>query len=147
MIRVNLNPFEFEPQTPIALYDYAGYVGLVESITDKVHWTVNSGYNDYQGTLYMFGYSRENPKKVYFVAIGYGSCSYCDALEACDSDEDIMELRDSIRRSIREFESILDFEKWFNTQAHLEFWLGEDTEEFIARMNSTYELNLEYKED
>jgi hypothetical protein len=60
---------------------------------------------DYQGDIYLLlrtsnGYG--------FVVIGYGSCSGCDALQACKSYEDVDNLIDSIQASMKTFDTLAD---------------------------------------
>jgi len=89
---MNLNPFELEECLKLKDvntddswgygYEYS-YEELIESITARVKWTIKAGFKDYQGEYFYFGEDGEG--KVYFLNSGYGSCSGCDALQACDT--------------------------------------------------------------
>ena len=60
-----------------------------------------------------------------FVVIGYGSCSGCDALEACNSNEEYRELMHSVIQSI-----------YWGTQ-----------EELLSKINDKYDDNNWYRYD
>lgn len=60
-----------------------------------------------------------------FVVIGYGSCSGCDALEACDSDKEYRELLQSVIQNIH-----------WGTQ-----------EELLSKINDEYNDNNWYRYD
>lgn len=149
---MNLNPFENEMSLKLndetdadgyfrtCEYDY---YELIKSITDKVNWKVNAGTNDYQGDYLCFG---EGQGKYYFVDFGYGSCSGCDALEACNSFQDLLEVREDIKRNIKEFESLDQFEKWFNNEGQTEWWNWDDIKAFIKEMDSIYGLKLIWRD-
>ena len=48
-----------------------------------------------------------------FLRIGWGSCSGCDALQACGSYEDIDKLVEDIQRSIVHFDSKEELQRYF----------------------------------
>ena len=52
---------------------------------------------DYQGDLY---YLLRDGDRWGFLAVGYGSCSGCDALQACEKPTDVESLRESIHNNI-----------------------------------------------
>lgn len=60
-----------------------------------------------------------------FVVIGYGSCSGCDALEACNSNKEYRELMHSVIQSI-----------YWGTQ-----------EELLSKINDEYDDNNWYRHD
>lgn len=69
--------------------------------------------NDYQGDSYVF-YKEENKYGV--MIFGWGSCSGCDALQACDSVEELDSLIEQMTGDVR----------WFNTAKELYDWLNDD---------------------
>ena len=143
---MNLNPFEAIKSVDIerkeSTWDY-DYSDLVKSISEKVNWTVEAGFNDYQGDFFFLGEDSEN--NIYFLPFGYGSCSGCDALQGCDSYEEIVELRDDLKRNVRQFKDINDFVTWFNGQGRFEWWSREDIEDFIGQVKQKYEVQLEWQ--
>ncbi len=54
-----------------------------------------------------------------YLQFGWGSCSGCDALQACNSHKEIEELIDSLRNSIKRFSS---------AQEALDYFLAHDWE-------------------
>jgi len=148
---LELNPFELLESNPLpdvkdewGDYSYS-YEDLLKSITDKVEWLVEGGYQDYQGDFYYFG--KDQQGAFYFVVGGYGSCSGCDALQACDTYEDLIELRSELKRSIRKFDSLEEFEGWFNNDAQTEWYNDEDIEDFIEKANSRFPFVLKWRQD
>ena len=70
------------------------YDGIVATQGEIIKdWTL--GY--YQGD---YVYLLKNGDRYAFVVIGYGSCSGCDALEGCESDEEFNLLKDEITSGI-----------------------------------------------
>ena len=122
---MELNPFELiecgelEDKRNVWGFEHS-YKDILKSITNKVNWTVEGGFEDYQGDFFYLGEDQEG--FVYYVTGGYGSCSGCDALEACDTYEDLLELRDDMKRSIRKFDRLNEFEEWFNTLGQTEWY-------------------------
>jgi hypothetical protein len=88
-------PGDYEP-----LIASLGYIRLIE-----VH------EEEYQGTSF---YLLKTWNKGWgFLALGWGSCSQCDALQGCESYADLDALRAQINDSIR----------WFPDQAALLEWM------------------------
>lgn len=77
-------------------YFYRGtYSTLVESIGNVV---VQESDADYQGdTFVLFS----DGHRFGFLVFGWGSCSGCDALEACDSPSAVEALRDDLAASVK----------------------------------------------
>lgn len=68
--------------------------------------------SDYQGdsrVLYVDG------DRVGFLQFGWGSCSGCDALQACSSIDEVQTLMDELRGQIRWFENKDAALAWFST--------------------------------
>jgi hypothetical protein len=73
--------------------------------------------NDYQGDSRLFLITEFG--KLGHLQFGWGSCSGCDALQACNTIEDLEELQTTIFKSV----------KWFNTKADaLEYFEKHDWE-------------------
>jgi glycosyltransferase involved in cell wall biosynthesis len=56
-------------------------------------WNIGDWQGDYV-------YLLKNGDKFGFTVVGYGSCSYCDALQSCDSQAEVDELKESIVKDI-----------------------------------------------
>jgi hypothetical protein len=90
---------------------------------------VRTDQNDYQGyswVLYDFG-----GDSVGFLRFGWGSCSGCDALQACSTYREIEELRDSLESSIRR-ESRDGMIAYLRTIDPSVSWNAEDEGRFVA---------------
>ena len=78
-------------------YDYGSFLGEFGEIIIQVD------SNDYQGDSLLI---YKNDKNHFgFLSFGWGSCSGCDALQACDTVEDLQELMDHLYNSIIWFDS------------------------------------------
>lgn len=140
---MELNPFEFLESPPLSKEDAYSYRHLLKSITDQVTWIIEAGFQDYDGNYFFLG--QDANSAFYFVVGGYGSCSFCDALQACEALEDFLELRDNIKRSIRKFDSAQEFEQWFNDRAQTEWYPTEDALDFIKQANSQFPFTLKWR--
>lgn len=56
-------------------------------------WNIGDWQGDYV-------YLLKNGDKFGFTVVGYGSCSYCDALQSCDNQEEVDILKESIVKDI-----------------------------------------------
>jgi hypothetical protein len=72
------------------------YHDLIESFEHEV--LVEYKEQDYQGD-YLF--LLRDGDRYGFLTFGFGSCSGCDALQGCDSKDEMIALRDNMYRSIR----------------------------------------------
>lgn len=98
--------------------DYWSYSDLVDSM--EVEVLVERHDNDYQGDSY---YLLKKDREYGILIFGWGSCSGCDALEACDGNlEEATELRDSLWESIT-WMTKPEIRKYVNKKDFsLEFW-------------------------
>lgn len=87
-----------------------GYDEIVAAFGHEVLLTVE--YHDYQGdTRYLL----KSGDRYGHLNVGWGSCSGCDALQACDSVTDLQALANSIEGDIKWFESAGEALKWFES--------------------------------
>lgn len=82
--------------------------------------------NGYQGDSFIL-YKNEN--KYGFLTYGWGSCSGCDALQACNNIEEVQELMDALYNSIQWFDSLKSVKSYFETRDWDLDWVGH-TQEF-----------------
>ena len=101
-------------------YDYDK---IIEALGDIV---ARGDTNDCQGDTVAIV---KRDGKFGFVAFTWGSCSGCDALQACDSYEEVGELIESIDKSIVWKDTIEEMKAYVNSDeremshyVHLEFW-------------------------
>ena len=76
----------------------------------------------------------DNDGRIGVLIFGWGSCSGCDALQACNSLEDVQELCDELQDSIRWFDnkqSALEYFKNHDWEGDF-FGLREETVRFIS---------------
>lgn len=78
------------------------YEPLVEAFGQRVIVAVD--VNDYQGDSYRLIADGDEPDQRYGILIfGWGSCSGCDALQACESIDDLQALADSLQSQVQWF--------------------------------------------
>lgn len=92
----------------IANQDYwDDYQPLLEAFGNIV---VQVDDDDYQGDSRLL-YSDE--ARIGYLQFGWGSCSGCDALQACDTLDQLQELADHLTDDFKIFESKSDALQWF----------------------------------
>jgi hypothetical protein len=72
---------------------------------------VQEDSDDYQGDT--FALLLGDDKRLGFLVFGWGSCSGCDALQACNTNAEVAELRNELMDSIRWFESVYEAAQFF----------------------------------
>ena len=77
--------------------------------------------------------------KIGFLMFGWGSCSGCDALQACRTLEEVQKLCDKLQDSIKWFDDRYSALEWFSTHDWEGdySWYAEETKRFVA-MAKTY---------
>lgn len=116
------------------------------------HWGLNIGYEDlykqfgtplikveigsYQGDTLV---ALEKEGKYGYLTFGWGSCSYCDALQGCKYFDDLQNLSDHLESSIQWFDSKEELKKWVNTHDWEGDWFSYSDRncvgEFINKVN------------
>ncbi len=85
-------------------YGVSCYEPLVQSFGRRT--LVEADDNDYQGDSYRLLADGDEPGQVYgLLTFGWGSCSGCDALQSCETVEQLQALADSLQDSILWFAS------------------------------------------
>ena len=121
-----------------------------EVYSDRDEWC---GWSDYNPMLQSFGYKIlvQKDQKSYsgdswllfkdnarygYLCFGWGSCSGCDALQACKTLEEVDELRHSIHNSIQWFDTLAGCQEYIKTCTENVHWYsGEEAfEEFIEEV-------------
>ena len=67
--------------------------------------------DDYQGDTHAV---IKSDNKFGYLVFGWGSCSGCDSLQACETYEEIQELMDSLYNDIKWFESFNSLKEYIN---------------------------------
>lgn len=147
---MELNPFEGKESNNLFIgnnVDFGlnvDYIDLAKSISDEVMWKVEAGFTCYQGDFLFLGNDKE--ENIYFLTAGHGSCSGCDALQGCQSKDELIELRDELKRGIRKFNSLAEFKEWFNNEAQTEWYSKSDVTDFIEKVKLIYAIELRWRE-
>ena len=89
--------------------------------------------HDYQGDSRVM---YEKDGKYGFLIFGWGSCSGCDSLQACESIKDVQDLIDTLHNGIHWFDSLDELKLYFKEKDwQLEYaWHAEETKEFINKV-------------
>lgn len=88
---------------------------------------------DYQGDTRVM-YKKDN--KYGYLIFGWGSCSGCDSLQACESIDEIQQLINDLVDKVKWFDSLDEIKSYFLTKDWgLEYsWHAEETKEFIQKV-------------
>lgn len=78
----------------------------------------------------------EKNGKYGYLIFGWGSCSGCDALQACRDFDEVQELVDQLENDVRWFDTIEDLQKYFREKDwEVEYgWYYEKTREFVDKV-------------
>lgn len=68
----------------------------------------------YQGDSFLI---YKNDNKYGFLTFGWGSCSGCDALQACDTIDEVQELMDNLYNCIIWFDSLQELKNYISNDA------------------------------
>lgn len=118
-----------------SFYGPGDYKPLLESFDYEILLEVDD--NEYEGdSRLIFKNKDKNKGNNYGILIfGWGSCSGCDALQACNSMKEIEELRNKLHQDIKWFKNEKECLKYFNEHD----WKGDynwgqkETQEFIEK--------------
>lgn len=109
-------------------YGPCDYSPIVEDFGTIV---IRKDDDDYQGDSRIL---YDNNGTIGYLRFGWGSCSGCDALQACDTFKDIQDLMDELRGQVMWFDSKTDALKFFEThdwQGDYD-WREENREQFVS---------------
>lgn len=100
---------------------WCDYTPMIESFGAVL---VRKDGGSYQGDTWVL--LQENDGRIGYLEFGWGSCSGCDALQACRSIEDVNELANRFYDSIRWFPNKTECAKWFKTYDFEGNWCWHD---------------------
>jgi len=109
-----------------------GYVELLESTGWRSLIDVEE--SDYQGSTYVL--CQHEDGRYGFTSISWGSCSGCDALQACNTLEDLAELRDDLLRGVQPYATLAEAIAAIEQDRYLDSddsWHGKERAEFKAK--------------
>ena len=109
------------------IYDYQPILNAIGNVLIQVD------DDDYQGDSRLL-YEKEG--KFGYLIFGWGSCSGCDALQACESMNDVQELIDCLVNDVKWFDSLGELKEYFKEKDwELEYsWHSSETKEFIEKV-------------
>ena len=106
-------------------YDYQP---MLDSFGNIVVQVDDEAYQGDSRVLY------EKDGKIGLLVFGWGSCSGCDALQACNSLEEVQELYDELFDSIKWFDSRASAVEYFKGHDWKgDFSYGQETREFVRK--------------
>ena len=104
---------------------------------------------DYQGDTYVvYGQSLDGP--IRYLIFGWGSCSGCDALQACDTYEEVDMLMDNLKGRIRDFASLSALRDYYRLgQWNYEWHIDEFVSKFLPAIGFSEEeiADIKAKDD
>lgn len=124
-----LYPFEYQQSQKGSYFWTPGsYQPILDSF-GKIVLQVND--DDYQGDSRVL-YKRNG--KYGLLIFGWGSCSGCDALQACDSPEEVMSLANELRDQIRWLpkDEMLNYFKTHDWKGDFS-WSQDETKDFVEK--------------
>lgn len=124
---------------PFGWYDYDPMINAFGNVVIQV------SDNDYQGDTRVL---YNNNGKIGHLIFGWGSCSGCDALQACESYDDLQELCNELENDIEWFDDAKEALAWFKShdwQGDF-IWHDENGMKYVEQAIS-YLYNLAGKEE
>ena len=107
-------------------YPYvSGYGPMVEDSGEVLLWITTGSY---QGDYHVL--VRGPGGDFCYISIGFGSCAGCDALQACDTAEQIGQLAEGIQFGIRWEVDAAAMRKWLLERDWEVQWMYSDFDEF-----------------
>lgn len=113
-------------------YPEESYYELVEKNADVL---IEHTLGSYQGDMLFL---LRNGDQFGFLVVGYGSCSGCDSLEACESQEAVDSLAERIYDGIKWFDSFSDLKEYvLHDNRDLEWFPYEaGWDDFVEKVNN-----------
>lgn len=139
-----MTPEEAEATWPQCKRDYWFYGGPgYDAYIEKMPWEaiIETGDHDYQGSSSV---CLKDGERYGYLEYGWGSCSGCDADQACDSWSDVADLYNSLVDNIEWHDSIEAFLTWAKSHDWKGEWSWHDgAKEFCRELNKEFGLELE----
>jgi hypothetical protein len=119
-----------EEQKDGSFYGPGNYQPIINELGNVL---VQVDDNDYQGDSRIL---YEKDGKYGFLIFGWGSCSGCDSLQACENIWEIQALMENLGNSIRWYDTIDELKQYFKDKDwDLEYsWHAEETKEFVDKV-------------
>lgn len=117
---------DFIKYNNLFIYEYQPMINAFGKVAIKV---ADDGYSGDTRVLY------DNNGNIGHLIFGWGSCSLCDALQGCNTIEDLQELCNDLESSIKWFDSPTEAIEWFENHDWEGDWTCHDdnTKEYITK--------------
>lgn len=124
-----------DPEDGAYFWGWSDYTPMIDDF-GEVLVQVESG--DYQGDTTVL-YRKDG--KYGFLNFGWGSCTGCDALQACVSYAELQELIDDTEKSIAWFDTLQAAKDFVSSEERRAsyYWHKEDYQEFVRQVNALTE--------
>lgn len=112
-----------------------GYDLLIASMEYYVQ--KSQSFGSYSGdSVYLFGSSSYGNYGI--LIFGWGSCSGCDTLQACNNAKDVEELREKLNSEIKWFQDKEEMNKWIDSRIESNDWYTHEKEiaEFLVGLKT-----------
>lgn len=122
-------------------YHGIGYGDIAAKIGEVL---IEESDDDYSGSSY---YLLKDGERYGYLEFGWGSCSGCDALEACDTKADLGHLFVSLRDSVHWEASLDAMLAWFVAHDWRGSWSWHDgCRKFVKALNRRFSLGISTEE-
>lgn len=120
-------------------YGWSDYQPMVNAFGNVV---IQVDDNDYQGDTRVL---YDNDGRIGWLIFGWGSCSGCDALQACDTLDEVQKLCNELQDSIKWFDSIADALVWVKQKDFPSEWYFHTDEgrEFVKKVTDYLSKDME----
>jgi hypothetical protein len=110
-------------------FDEYDYVPMLKEIGNIV---LQVDEDDYQGDSWVL---YDNDEKIGYLNFGWGSCSGCDALQACTTISEAQSLFDDLMSSVKWFGNIDEAIEYFESDARrMDYaWSYQDFRDFVHK--------------
>lgn len=138
-----MNVRDLYPQSDSSYFSVCSYQPMIDSFGSVL---VQVSDHDYQGDTRVL---LEDSGLIGLIIFGWGSCSGCDALQACQSFSDLQELYDSLKSRVQWWESAEEALDYFEKHD----WEGDyschsdETRDFVTQCRNLLAARVAEKHD
>ena len=119
----------YQPYDDEYFWGWSDYEPMVKAFGNAVIVVEDDDYQGDTRVLY------DNNGVIGHLVFGWGSCSGCDALQACENVTELQELCNRLENSIKWFDSAKEALYWFNNRdwALQWEWHEEETKSYVSK--------------
>lgn len=140
-----MRPISFDRDSYDGVYVPGGYQELIDSMEHTTVLTETQG--DYQGSSLVL--LRDGQNQYGILRFGWGSCSGCDALQACSTEKELIELRDRLASQVVWYKDWTTMMNYLATKDTVTEWDGLLWDNFITlcQQNFCRHSKVKFAED